>query len=311
MSDRSTSRSPREVRVADFAAWRIAARRLLRDGVAPDLVLWRDEADAQLALAGVVEAMPADVATLSAADVPDAAGGADMRPNGDAPPRASLHADVGGGPPSPGDGPRVPRRFLALAGLVACHRATDRWALLYRVLWRIVHGEPHLVDVAVDPDIHRLLRYEKAVRRDVHKTHAFVRFREVGREGVAHYVAWYVPEHRSLELSAPFFARRFPNMPWSILGPRECAHWDGTHLTFGAGVPRDTAPSRDALETLWRTYYASIFNPARRKLAAMRAEMPRRVWHLLPEAAILPELIADAPRRVRRMLEAEARPPKR
>ncbi len=296
--------SVREVRVRDFAGWRAAARTLLRERIEPGTVLWRADDDAQLALGGVVETMDASPASRSAEIR------AVVRRMDAARPAAPLHTDVGGGPPAPGDGPRVPRRFLVLAGLVAHHRAADRWALLYRVLWRIAHGEAHLMEVAVDPDVHRLLRYEKAVRRDVHKTHAFVRFREVMRAEVAHYVAWFVPEQDTLALSAPFFARRFPNMPWSILGPRECAHWDGERLSFSTGVPREAAPAGDALEALWRTYYASIFNPARPKPAAMRAEMPRRVWHLLPEAALLPELIADAPRRVRRMLEAEARPPK-
>ena len=67
----------------------------------------------------------------------------------------------------------------------------------------------------------------KAVRRDEHKMHAFVRFREIGRERDAHYVAWFEPEHHIVELAAPFFARRFADMPWSILTPDLCAHWDG------------------------------------------------------------------------------------
>ena len=41
-------------------------------------------------------------------------------------------------------------------------------------------------------------------------------------------------------------------------------------------MQRDAAPREDEMETLWRTYYASIFNPARIKLAAMHKEMPRR-----------------------------------
>lgn len=288
--------TPRVVRVADFAGWRAAARALLQEEASPAVVLWRDEDDAQLALDGVVATLP-----------DDAAEGSGAHAGGEATAAPATHDEVGGGPPAPHPPARVPRRFLTLATLVAAHSGADRWALLYRVLWRLAHGEPHLMEVAVDADVNRLLRYEKAVRRDVHKTHAFVRFREVRRDEGTHYVAWYVPEHRSLRLSAPFFARRFPNMPWSILGPRACAHWDGVRIHHGPGVPRDQAPVGDALETLWRTYYASIFNPARPKPAAMRAEMPRRVWHLLPEASLLPDLIADAPRRVRRMMEAEAR----
>ena len=62
----------------------------------------------------------------------------------------------------------------------------------------------------------------KEVRRDEHKMHAFVRFREVGR-GNERFVAWFEPEHHIVELAAPFFVRRFTDMRWSILTPELCA----------------------------------------------------------------------------------------
>jgi uracil-DNA glycosylase family protein len=60
---------------------------------------------------------------------------------------------------------------------------------------------------------------------------------------------------------------------------------------------------------LWLTYYASIFNPARLKVKAMQAEMPKKYWKNLPEAALIPELVAAAPSRVAAMAEAEMRAP--
>lgn len=204
---------------------------------------------------------------------------------------------------------RVPRAFLATAPRVACFRDAARWPLLYRVLWRLTHGEPRLMEVVVDPDVHRMAAMEKAVRRDVHKMHAFVRFRRVnGTDGGADpdgesFVAWFRPEHLIVELATPFFARRFGAMRWSILCPDRSAHWTGERLLFGPGVPRSAAPPPDALEALWRTYYAHIFNPARMKLAAMRAEMPKKYWDNLPEAALIPALVQDAPARVAEMIE--------
>ena len=38
----------------------------------------------------------------------------------------------------------VPKAFMALARIVACHRDPTRWTLLYRLLWRLTHGEPRL-----------------------------------------------------------------------------------------------------------------------------------------------------------------------
>jgi DNA polymerase len=291
----------RTVRIAPTVeAWRAAARALLRAGAPPHTVAWREADDAQLDAA--------ELGLFAARDDDDARTPAPL-PAEDAP----AIVMSGGAPRAPmPDAPRVPRQFMDLATTAACHADPRRWSVLYRVLWRLTRGEPRLLEVAVDDDVHRLLRMDKAVRHDVHKVHAFVRFRRVpGEAGAAEqYVAWFAPTHDCLALAAPFFARRFPNMRWSILGPRRSAHWDTDTLHLGPGVRRDRAPSGDALETLWRTYYASIFNPARARPRAMRAEMPKKYWHALPEAAIVADLLADAPARVRRMMEAEARPPK-
>ena len=209
---------------------------------------------------------------------------------------------------------RVPRAFLALAASVSCHRDEGRWSALYAVLWRIVHDEPHLLNVASDPAVHWLIQLHRAVKRAAHKMKAFVRFRQVtGIRDDPQYVAWFEPAQLVVDRVAPFFARRFPSMRWSILTPERCVHWDKTSLTFGAGAERASAPGDDALEDLWRTYYANIFNPARLNTRAMRAEMPRGYWKGLPEAALIGELTQGAPGRVSRMIaqttaKAEALP---
>jgi DNA polymerase len=149
----------------------------------------------------------------------------------------------------------------------------------------------------------------RAVHRDEHKMHAFVRFREVGRERDARYIAWFEPEHYVVELAAPFFARRFADMPWSILTPDLCAHWDGLTVTFTEGVARSEAPTDDRLEELWRRYYVSIFNPARLKPKAMQTEMPKKYWRNLPEAALIKPLIADAGRLTAAMIAQGATEP--
>jgi DNA polymerase len=56
------------------------------------------------------------------------------------------------------------------------------------------------------------------------------------------------------------------------------------------------------VEPLWRAYYAAIFNPARLKPGAMRAEMPRKYWRNMPEAAEIPRLLREAPKRAAEMV---------
>ncbi|HEU0147911.1 MAG TPA: UdgX family uracil-DNA binding protein, partial [Bradyrhizobium sp.] len=169
------------------------------------------------------------------------------------------------------------------------------------LLWRLKSNHD-LLDVATDPDVIQLNAMARAVRRDEHKMHAFVRFREIGRERESHYVAWFEPEHHIVELAAPFFARRFADMPWSILTPDLCAHWDGHEVSFTPGVDKSEAPSEDRLEELWRRYYASIFNPARLKVKAMEKEMPKKYWRNLPEASLIKPLIAAASQRTGDMI---------
>ncbi len=211
---------------------------------------------------------------------------------------------------------RVPRAFLDLADDVACHRDEARWAALYRVLWRLTHGEPHLLGDPLDPDLHALHLRAKAVHRDLHKMRAFVRFREVATETGHWFVAWFEPQHLIVEANAPFFRDRFTPMRWSILTPDRCAHWDPhrRELSFSPGARREDAPASDAAEDLWRAYYASIFNPARLKIAAMSAEMPRHYWKNLPEASLIPGLIAGSRSRtedmIARAVDAPAPDPK-
>ncbi len=197
---------------------------------------------------------------------------------------------------------RVPKVFCDLAQLVGLHRDECRWALLYRIVWRLTHGEPKLLEIAVDPDVSRAAALHKSVRHDIHKMRAFVRFREVVRESEKWFVAWFEPEHHIVEHNAAFFVDRFASMHWSILTPERCVHWDGAELTFTAGVDKSQAPTEDNVEALWLTYYANIFNPARVKVHAMQAEMPKKYWRNLPEAALIPSLLEEAPRRVETMV---------
>ncbi|MGG5886649.1 UdgX family uracil-DNA binding protein [Falsiroseomonas sp. HC035] len=203
----------------------------------------------------------------------------------------------------------VPRAFVEQAAIAIRHSDRERFALLYGLLWRLVQGERHLMQLATDPAIIRLSTLVKAVRRDAHKMHAFVRFREVQAEDGPRHVAWFEPDHHIEEAEADFFVRRFASLRWSIVTPRRSVAWDGQALAFGPGGRRADVPPDDAMEPLWRAYYVSIFNPARLKPGAMRAEMPRKYWRNLPEAAEIPRLMAEAPRRVAEMVARGASAP--
>src|SRR5690348_17048596 len=144
----------------DEATFRVAARRFLALGLAPDDVVFVPEYEPSL-LPGLPSGAPA---------------------------------------PKPFN---VPRTYAELLTDAVCHRAADRLGLLYRVLWRITHGERQIVERASDPDIARLNDYARNVRRDIHKTHAFLRFRPREVEGRTLHVAWFEPQHYTLRRAAP------------------------------------------------------------------------------------------------------------
>lgn len=202
----------------------------------------------------------------------------------------------------------VPRAFVELAQAVILHRSEDRFDLLYRLLWRL-EREPDLIRVVSDRDVADAFERAKNVSRASHKMKAFVRFRLAEEEGDDHWISWFEPAHRVLERTAPFFARRFTTMRWSILTPDGQAHWDTRHMTFGPPATRDMAPAEDEIEDFWKTYYASTFNPARLKTKTMQGEMPKRYWANLPEAALIPDLIASAATREAAMVAAPAPEP--
>ena len=231
-----------------FEAWRAKARELLRQDAAPERVLWNDASLKQ-------EALFSPEPPISAAAAPVQS---------------------------------VPKEFMTEAAAVACHRDPARWDLLYRILYRLTHGERDLLKIEVDADTHLFRNLAKSVRRDMHKMKAFVRFRRVERGGIEDFVAWHQPDHFIVERLAPWFVDRFGSMRWSILTPDRSAYWDMQALRFGPGVPRSEAPEGDALEELWKSYYASIFNPARLMVKAMKSEMAVRYWHTLPEAELIP-----------------------
>jgi DNA polymerase len=244
----------------DFETFREAARPLVAAGVSPAELEWRDPADPQVSLFG--EQVDTSAPQHAAA------------PSGTQPPT-----------------PRVPRRYVELAETAALYRCPDRFSLLYRVLYRLTHGEPHLLDDAADDDVRTLNLRSQSVWQDEHRMHAFVRFRKVELEGEERFIAWYSPEHHTLRLVAPFFQRRLGNMHWSILTPDESAHWDGETLQFGPGAPRTQAPAEDELEELYRTYYGATYNPARANLPLFRKHIPPAFARHMPELDRMPALM--------------------
>lgn len=252
-----------------FDEWRDAARALLGDGVAPEQVRWQ--------LAG------------QGGDLFGATAAFDL---------TARSCEIS-----------VSKSFIEAAEAAICHSDSERFSLLYRILWRLQH-ERSLLQVTSDVDVAQLTRLIKNVRRDSHKMKAFVRFREVDavRAGRRRFVAWFEPEHFIVSRTAGFFQRRFTDMDWLIATPKGSAAWNGQELKTSR-EPAARPEAEDETDELWRTYFANIFNPARVKIRAMQSEMPKKYWKNMPEASLIPDLIAGAERRVAEMAARQASQP--
>jgi len=189
---------------------------------------------------------------------------------------------------------RLPRQLVELLESAACFNVHDRWAFLYQVLWRWQLGQHDVVSPA-DADGARLHAMVKAVRREEHDMHAYVRFRERPEsDGAPRFVAWFEPTHEVLPQVARHFARRMGSASWMIATPGASMLWDGATLHAGPALLRGAADIDDAGEALWLTYYRSIFNPARVNADLLHSHIPSRFWKNLPEGAIVPAMVSGA-----------------
>jgi DNA polymerase len=244
--------------VQTFDEWRAATRELIARGVPPESIEWAASEQAGDLFSS---ASPAVDASPSAAVV-----------------TAAL---------------RLPRELVEMLASAACFSIADRWAFLYKVVWRWQQGERDVISPA-DPDGARLYGMVKAVRREEHDMHAYVRFRERKEEdGAPRFVAWFEPTHEVLPQVALHFARRMGATTWMIATPAFSVAWDGERL-HDLPPMRSAADIEDAGEALWLTYYRSIFNPARLNADLLRSHIPSRFWKNLPEGAIVPSMISAA-----------------
>ena len=254
--------------VQSFAEWREAARELLAFDISPHAVKW----------------MAHDGGDLFSSAPPEPATAID-------PHRANptLH---------------MPRKLMDMLQSAACCRVDDRWAFLYRVVWRWQHGE-QVVLSAADEDGSRLHAMVKAVHREEHDMHAYIRFRERPEaEGAPRFVAWFAPAHDVLPQVAQHFVSRMGRISWMIATPDASVLWDGETLHDTGPLMRSAADLDDAGEALWLTYYRSIFNPARLNAKLLQSHIPSRCRNNLPEGA--PEMVSQAAAGGRSAGQAEA-----
>jgi DNA polymerase len=215
----------------DLAGFRSEARQLLAHQVPPDEVQWQLEP-------------PADPFTDP--ELPQAS-----RPRNVA--RAATAI--------------VPASFTRLCEFVVLHRDGERFSLLYRLLWRLVH-EPNLRNDPIDTDMLQAQHMAHAVRRDIHKMKANLRMHAIrDAQGQPLEAGCYEPAHHVIEAAAPWFAKRLPARRWAVFAPERSVRCEDGRLLFGPGVPSGELPGNDGTEAQWLACYERVFAPHDRPAA--------------------------------------------
>ena len=122
--------------VQSFSQWRKEARELLATGVPPHAVQWS-------------EALQSDDLFGAVEQPRQAYGAADVSTTAPANPRETA---------------RIPREMLRMLETAACFRAPDRYAFLYKIVWRWQLGQKDVLSPA-DEDGARLNVMIKTIRR--------------------------------------------------------------------------------------------------------------------------------------------------
>lgn len=153
----------------------------------------------------------------------------------------------------------VPASFTRLCEFVVLHRDPQRFALLYRLLWRLVH-EPGLRNDPMDGDMLQAQHMAHAVRRDIHKMKANLHFKLLrDAQGRELQLGCYEPAHHVVEAVGPWFAKRIPAARWAIFSPDRSVRCEEGRLLFGPGVPPEQLPGPEGTEARWLACYERVF----------------------------------------------------
>ena len=208
----------------DFVTWRNASRHYVTAGFLPESVEWR-------------------VATAGQA-VPWSAEPIQQNPTQ---PPAALS---------------LSRRFIGALGQAMQVRDPERFARLYRILYRLAHTGLELTETS-DPDLVWFRQSLSAVRADTLRFRdAFSAFSAQGAGEVLH----YSPAHYILEANSRYCTARNARR-WQVASPYRRMEWaGGIRFAPGTDSVADGASVQWQADDsgIWKGYALSVFPPSRK-----------------------------------------------
>ncbi len=159
---------------------------------------------------------------------------------------------------------RLSRRLVEQLVLAIQAHDPERFTLLYRLVFRVMHEGLDPRAHANDPDVRRLEALSEAVVAETHlfRSNFAAYFRHGGRD------AWVSqPTNYIVEANASYCLARVAE-PWSVQTGYRRMQWDGRVLSFGPGSEEEQPLSwqRDG-EGVWQGYPKTVLPPAEEDVA--------------------------------------------
>lgn len=164
---------------------------------------------------------------------------------------------------------RLPRRLVERLVLAIQAHEPERFSLLYRLVFRVVHEQLDIRAAVGDPDVEQLDALAEVVTEETHRfrTDFAATFRH-GRRG-----AWACePAHYIIEANAAYCLERVAE-PWAVQAGYRRMQWDGRIIQFGPGSEEgQNAPlswQRDGAG-VWQGYPKTVLPPTADDVAKTR-----------------------------------------
>ena len=144
-----------------------------------------------------------------------------------------------------------------------------------------------------DPEILKISKVVKMVRREKHRMDAFVRFR-LTKDGL--YFATVSPDFNVLPLNAKHFKNRYADQKWLIYDTRrkygiyydlECVDYISLEVSNtinnASMATYYFTEDEQVFQELWQNYFKSTNIPSRKNLKLHVQHVPKRYWKYLSE----------------------------
>ncbi|ARW48519.1 UdgX family uracil-DNA binding protein [Acetobacter pasteurianus] len=155
----------------------------------------------------------------------------------------------------------LPRKLVTAVLEALQAHYPERFALLYRVVYRFAHGLLDMEDLREDPDIQRLRELVQNVKQETEQFRlAFSAF-SAQRQGKSLH---YTPQNYIVEANGHFCVERNAQ-PWEVITPYRRMWWDGTQLHFAQGEAEAAHVSAEMWQKdgqgIWQGYPNTVLMP--------------------------------------------------